>query len=159
MSRAGCAFATGLRRGGVRTAAKHFPGLGYATPTPTTPASRSARPPAPAGRYRPYRECPKVLDTVMVSNAAYPGLGARGPAVFSKALIEGELRGRVGFRGVVISDSLEAGAVRHVGGAAVKAARAGVDLLVYPTSERASAAAYRELLAAARSEPVVAAPP
>ena len=42
----------------------------------------------------------------------------------------------MGFRGVVISDSLQAGAVRHVRGAAVKAARAGVDLLVYPTSER-----------------------
>ena len=63
------------------------------------------------------------------------------------------MRGRVGFRGVVVSDSLQAGAVRHVPGAAVKAARAGVDLLVYPTSERASEAAYRALLAAGRSHP------
>ena len=154
VSRAGCAFAAGLRRGGVFTSGKHFPGLGYATAN-TDHARVVIRAAATWLRaaYRPYRECRNVLDTVMVSNAAYPGLGVRVPAVFSRAVIEGELRGRVGFRGVVVSDSLQAGAVRHVPGAAVKAARAGVDLLVYPTSERASEAAYRALLSAGRSHP------
>jgi hypothetical protein len=36
---------------------------------------------------------------------------------------------------------------------AAKAARAGVDLLVYPLTETASEAAYRALLSAAREHP------
>jgi len=154
VGRAGCAFAAGVRRGGVLTAAKHFPGLGYATAN-TDDARVEIRASAAALRaaYGPYRTCPGALSTVMVSNAAYPALGAREPAVLSRAVIEDELRRRVGFRGVVISDSLEARAVRHVPDLAARAARAGVDLLVYPTTEAASSEAYRALLAAARAHP------
>jgi beta-N-acetylhexosaminidase len=154
VGRAGCAFAAGVRRGGVLTAAKHFPGLGYATAnTDDTRVEIRAGAQALRAAYRPYRACLGALSTVMISNAAYPSLGAREPAVLSRAVIEDELRRRVGFRGVVISDSLEARAVRHVPGLAAKAARAGVDLLVYPTTEAASDAAYRALLAAARAHP------
>ena len=73
--------------------------------------------------------------------------------MLSRAVVKDELRRRVGFRGVVISDSLEARAVRHLPDVAARAARAGVDLLVYPTTEAASSAAYRALLAAARAHP------
>jgi beta-N-acetylhexosaminidase len=154
VSRAGCAFATGLRRGGVLTSGKHFPGLGYAAAN-TDDARVEIRASAPALRaaYGPYRSCLRALSTVMVSNAAYPALGVPGPAVLSRTVVENELRGRVGFRGVVISDSLEARAVRHVPELAAKAARAGVDLLVYPLTETASEAAYRALLSAAREHP------
>jgi beta-N-acetylhexosaminidase len=154
VGRAGCAFAAGVRRGGVLTSAKHFPGLGYATAN-TDDARVEIRASAPALRagYGPYRACLHALSTVMISNAAYPALGAREPAVLSRAIVEDELRRRVGFRGVVISDSLEARAVRHVPDLAARAARAGVDLLVYPTTEAASGAAYRALLAAARAHP------
>src|SRR5262249_48780761 len=103
--------------------------------------------------YGPYRSCLRALSTVMVSNAAYPALGVREPAVLSRAVVEDELRRRVGFRGVVISDSLEARAVRHVPDLAAKAARAGVDLLVYPLTESGSEQAYRALLASAREHP------
>jgi beta-N-acetylhexosaminidase len=154
VTRAGCAFAAGVRRGGVLTAGKHFPGLGYAMAN-TDDARVEIRAAAPLLRaaYRPYRACLGSLSTVMISNAAYPALGAREPAVLSRAVVEDELRGRLGFRGVVISDSLEARAVQHLPDVAAKAARAGVDLLVYPTTEAASEQAYRELLAAARANP------
>ena len=154
VGRAGRAFAAGVRRGGVLTAGKHFPGLGYATAnTDDTRVEIRAAAPLLRAAYGPYRACLGSLSTVMVSNAAYPALGAREPAVLSRTVVEDELRRRVGFRGVVISDSLEARAVRHVPGVAAKAARAGVDLLVYPTTEAASRAAYRALLAAARAHP------
>lgn len=154
VSRAGCAFAAGVRRGGVLTSGKHFPGLGYATAnTDDARVEIHASAPALRAAYGPYRSCLRALSTVMVSNAAYPALGVREPAVLSRAVIEDELRRRVGFRGVVISDSLEARAVRHVPELAAKAARAGVDLLVYPLTETASEEAYRALLAAAREHP------
>jgi beta-N-acetylhexosaminidase len=153
-SRGGCAFATGLRRGGVLTAAKPFPGLGSANAN-TDKAEVQIHTPASVLRagYAPYRACPQQIDAVMVANAAYPTLGARGPAVFSRAIIARELREKVGFRGVVISDTLEAAPLRHLPGAATRAARAGIDILVYPTTEAASAAADRELLKAARGHP------
>jgi len=156
VSRAGCAFAAGLRRGGVLTAAKHFPGLGDATAN-TDKARVEIRTPAAQLRaaYRPYRDCldAGVISAVMVANAVYPALGARVPPALSGAVIEDELRGRLRFRGVVISDTLQAGALRRERDTAVRAARAGVDLLLYPTTERASEQAYRSLLAAARAHP------
>ena len=60
----------------------------------------------------------------------------------------------LGFTGVTITDALEPLARTHgvtVGQAAVRAARAGVDLLLCVGSERATDAAYDELLAAART--------
>jgi len=154
VSRAGCAFAAGVRRAGVLTAGKHFPGLGYATAnTDDTHVEIRAGAPLLRAAYAPYRACLGSLSTVMISNAAYPALGAREPAVLSRAVVENELRRRVGFRGVVISDSLEARAVRDVPDLAARATLAGVDLLVYPTTEAASEQAYRALVAAARAHP------
>ena len=124
---AGCAFAAGLRRAGVLTAAKHFPGLGYAKAnTDVAPVAITAPADALRAAYAPYRTClgEGVVNAVMVSNAVYPTLGARVPAVLSSAIVQGELRDRLGFNGVVISDSLQAAPVRHVPGAAVLAARA-----------------------------------
>jgi beta-N-acetylhexosaminidase len=156
VARAGCALAAGLRRGGVLTTAKHFPGLGYARAnTDHAPVTIRADVDSLRAGYRPYRTClnAHAVSTVMVSNAAYPALGARVPAVLSRAVVNGELRERLRFRGVVISDSLDAPAVRDVPGASATAARAGVDLLVYPRSEASSEAASRELRAAVRSRP------
>src|SRR3954468_19343660 len=70
---------------------------------------------------------------VMMSSAGYPSL-AGGPAVLSPAVVRGELRRRLGFDGVVVTDDLEGGAVRAImppGAAAVAAARAGVDMVLY----------------------------
>jgi len=157
VGRAGCAFAAGLRRGGVLTAAKHFPGLGYARAnTDLVPVAIDTPAQRLRSGYRPYRECLRagVVNVVMVSNAAYPRLGARVPAVLSRTVVRDELRGRVGFHGVVMSDSLSSPAVGHVPDATAKAARASVDILLYPTNEAASAAAFDALLSAVRSRTV-----
>jgi beta-N-acetylhexosaminidase len=158
VARAACAFAAGVRRSGVLTTAKHFPGLGYARAN--TDDARVAIRAAPGrlrAAYRPYRAClgAGAVSTVMISNAAYPRLGARRPAVVSSAVVAGELRGRLGFQGVVVSDSLQARSVREVADLPAAAALAGVDLLVYPHGEAASAAAFRALLEAARSRPAL----
>ena len=87
----------------------------------------------------------------MVSNAGYKGYDPSGlPAVLSRPIVTGLLRDKLGFRGVVISDAMEAPGPSGRRGAAVSALAAGVDVLLY-TSERTSAAAYAELAAAARS--------
>ena len=53
-----------------------------------------------------YRACQPAL--VMLSNAIYPALDPQAPAVLSSKIIHGVLRGKLGFAGVTISDSLAA---------------------------------------------------
>jgi beta-N-acetylhexosaminidase len=67
----------------------------------------------------------------MASWAIYPGLDAARPAGVSPAVIQGELRGRLGYEGVTITDAIEAGALAAFGSygqRAVLAAQAGMDL-------------------------------
>jgi beta-N-acetylhexosaminidase len=142
-----CEFARGLQQGGVFPTFKHFPGLGRATAdTDTGVVHVNAPTPALLSDVGAYRSCQPAL--VMLSNAIYPALDRDAPAVLSSKIIRGLLRGQLGFRGVTISDTLSAPAVAS-SSTAVRAAKAGVDILLY-TDEAVSARAYRELLGAAR---------
>jgi beta-N-acetylhexosaminidase len=69
----------------------------------------------------------------MVSWAVYPALDAGTPAGLSSAVVKGELRERLGFQGVTITDALEAGALKAFGTSqhrAILAAQAGMDLIL-----------------------------
>lgn len=129
-------FAEGLEAGGVAATAKHFPGLGTATENTDFEAQRlglskrelRAVDEAP---YRAYIAAGGKL--AMLSTAIYPALSGR-PAAFSRRIVTGELRGRLGFHGVTITDSLGSAAVAEFGGqreAAVDGAAAGDDLLLF----------------------------
>jgi beta-N-acetylhexosaminidase len=143
-------FAAGLEAGGVAATAKHFPGLGAARLNTDFAVQR-----IPLGREtlrhvdeRPYRRFVAMGGRlVMLSTAIYPAFGSR-PAAFSRAIVTGELRRRLGFRGVSVTDALDSVAVRAFGAparAALTAARAGVDLLLY-TDLASAARAHRALL-------------
>ena len=146
-------FATALRRGGVAATAKHFPGLGAALENTDFAVQRIG---LSKRTLRRIDEAPYVAfaasggDLVMLSTAIYPAL-APDPAAFSRAIATGELRDRLGFEGVTITDALDTVAVRAFGGpakAGAAAARAGVDLLLFtdlPTAERAWRALGAEL--------------
>jgi beta-N-acetylhexosaminidase len=69
----------------------------------------------------------------MLSWAVYPALDPARPAGLSPAVVQGELRQRLGFGGVTITDALGAGALRPfgpVGHRGQLAAQAGMDLLL-----------------------------
>lgn len=150
-------FAAGLRDRGVAATAKHFPGLGAAAGNTDFAAQRIDLPKRTlrAVDERPYRRFAAAGgDLVMLSTAVYPALSPR-PAAFARAIATGELRRRVGFRGVSITDALESAAVRDFGGpaaAARAASAAGTDLLLF-TDYRAAMAAGRALLGSLRSTP------
>ncbi len=83
----------------------------------------------------------------MLSTAIYPAFSPQ-PAAFARSIATGELRDRIGFDGVSITDALESVAVRDFGGpagAGLAAAAAGTDLLLF-TDYRAAAIAGRALL-------------
>src|SRR5258708_39239599 len=69
----------------------------------------------------------------MVSWAVYPALDPGRPAGLSPAVVGGELRQRLGFTGVTITDALGAGALKAYGSTrhrATMAAGAGVGLIL-----------------------------
>lgn len=130
-------FAGGLRAGGVATTAKHFPGIGMIA-TNTDFAGQKVRTSKRLLRRRderPFAAFSKAGgELVMLSLATYTAFSDR-PAAMSRKLATGELRRRVGFEGVSISDALDATAATQVGGTkevALATAGAGTDLLLYP---------------------------
>jgi beta-N-acetylhexosaminidase len=153
-SRLANAFGVGLGRGGALATMKHFPGLGFATRNTDTSgvritASRAALSPG----LDPYRRAvEKGLPVVMLSNAVYTAYDRRNAAGWSRAIGATLLRRELGFRGVTITDSLDAPArVRDIATSvlAIHAAKAGTDLLLLTGTEAASQAVYSALLRAA----------
>ena len=93
------------------------------------------------------------VDCIMTSHPLYPKLDGtpETPATFSRLIVEEYLRGQLGYRGVIVSDDLEMGAIREIapiGEATVRAAAAGHDLLLVCHTEAAQRAAHEALLAA-----------
>ena len=138
-ARDGLAFAAGLERAGVIAVVKHFPGLGGVSQnTDVGPATTIAW-----GRLEKTGLVPFVdainsgFGAVMVANASIPGLTAQ-PASLSSVVETSLLRGRLHFKGLIVTDSLTAGAISATGltlpQAAVAALRAGADLLLYQAS-------------------------
>ncbi len=157
VARMAVAFATGLRQTGVVAAAKHFPGLGAATQnTDDRPVTLGV----PRSTLRSVDERPfgalvaHRVPMVMMATATYPALDPARPAALSPAVVGSELRGRLGFDGVVVTDALDTPALAPFGdtaAVAVRAAGAGSDLLIYAGGAAAAGRAAAALAAAIRS--------
>jgi beta-N-acetylhexosaminidase len=134
----GGAFVAAQQRLGVAATAKHFPGLGAANRGQDTD-SRPVTLYTPLAELRSVDEAPYPraiavgVKLVMSSWAVYPALDRTLPAGLSSRVIQGELRGRLGYTGVTITDTLSAAALTRFGTLAqrgVLAAEAGADLII-----------------------------
>jgi beta-N-acetylhexosaminidase len=142
-----CAFARGLSAAGIGYTLKHFPGLGTAlSSTDSGPVSIGTPASTLRANYAAYRRCGHGDRTlVMISSAAYPTLtGTEIPALDTPEVYTQELR-RAGIHAVTISDDLQAGALTSQQHPALRALKAGLDLLLYAQSELASSEAYTKL--------------
>ncbi|MFJ4093825.1 glycoside hydrolase family 3 N-terminal domain-containing protein [Kitasatospora sp. NPDC089913] len=151
------AFLAAQQQLGVAATAKHFPGLGAAARDENTD-ERPVVLPVPLAELRargeePYRAAiAGGVRLVMASWAVYPALDAERPAGLSGAVVQGELRRRLGFRGVTVTDALEAGALAAFGDTgerAVAAALAGMDLLLCSARDVQQGDAAAEAIAVA----------
>ncbi len=129
------AVVTALEGAGVGATVKHFPGLGRVrvnTDTSTGAVDEQTSPTDPA--LQPFMAGIDAGATaVMVSSASYPQLDPDQLAPFSTAIVQGLLKDRLGFGGVVVSDDLgNAVAVsgRPPGQRAVDFVAAGGDLVL-----------------------------
>jgi beta-N-acetylhexosaminidase len=138
VSTLGADFITAQQKGKVAATAKHFPGLGAATAkqdTDDVPVTLNVSAATLEGfdEY-PYRAAIKAgVKLVMVSWAKYPALDPKFPAGLSAKIVQGQLRTRLGFTGVTITDAIGAGALRDYGttqNRALLAAQAGMELIL-----------------------------
>lgn len=150
-------FGAGLQSRGIAATAKHFPGLGAAK---TNTDFASQRITLSLEELRATDEAPFEAfsrnggDLVMLSLATYPAFADR-PAAFSAKIVTGELRERLGFEGVTITDGLGAAAAQEFGPpreVALAAIKAGNDLLLYTDwrAARQTAGLLRRRLRAGR---------
>ena len=157
-SEAMTAAVSGWRAGGVAATAKHFPGLGGATVnTDFGPATVTrSRAQLEATDLPPFEAAIRAgVPLVMVGHARYPALDPDRIASQSSAIVGDLLRKRLGFRGVVVTDSMEAKASIATGAITTvseRAVRAGADLVLL-TGRGSYAPVYAHLLELARSSP------
>src|SRR6185295_4098349 len=102
----------------------------------------------------PYRRLGRLLPMIMAGHASYPVLQeGPGPATLSRPVIEGLLRRSLGYRGLIITDDLEMGAVEQKQGPAsqaLAALAAGNDGLRFCGSQEKILEAYDGVLRALR---------
>jgi beta-N-acetylhexosaminidase len=138
------AFCYAHRDAGVLTALKHFPGHGSSAKdshvglVDLTATWTEAE-------LEPYRMMvrDRVGDAVMVGHVFHPSFsdGKMAPASLSAMAIQRQLRGRLGYGGVVITDDLEMSAIRKNYGfdeSLLRAIEAGADILLLTGGRDAS---------------------
>ena len=114
----GIAFVEGMRDAGIGATVKHYPGLGAVTGNTdfTTEGILDTTTTLDDEEIGAFNTTIKQAKPamVMMSLATYQRIDSSAPAAFSSKIINGTLRGSVGYDGVVISDSLSAAAVSGI---------------------------------------------
>lgn len=163
----GAAMIRGLQDGGVAATAKHFPGHGDTAvdshidlPTVDHPLDRLQR-----VELLPFRAAIDAgVAAIMTAHVTFPAVEPTPglPATLSSRVLTDLLRRQMGFRGLVVTDAMEMGAiVNHFGieQAAVRAVQAGADvvLVAWPKEWTAAVKVAQRLVEAARSGEIPAA--
>lgn len=159
VARVGARFLAGMQGAGVAGSAKHFPGHGD---TDTDSHHALPRLPHPLARLEevelvPFRAAVEAnVASVMTAHVMFPALDPDEPATLSPAILDGLLRQKLGYDGVVVSDDLEMAAVADRYGVEElvrKGLLAGVDLFLVchdPNKQAAAIEAAHRLVESGR---------
>jgi beta-glucosidase len=156
VSQLATAFIRGAQHYPVLTTAKHFPGHGDTAidshlDLPVLPHSlaRLAEVEMP-----PFAAAIAAgVDTVMSAHLQIPALDPDYPATLSQRILTQELRHRLGFEGLIVTDALVMGAITKRYGpnqAAVLAVEAGSDILLMPVDPEGAIQAVCEAVKTGR---------
>jgi beta-N-acetylhexosaminidase len=143
----------GYQQHGLAAAAKHFIGLGHtsidshqALPTVTQSLSQLER-----VDLVPFRAAVAAgVSTILVAHVALPAIDViRRPASLSPVIINGLIRKHLGFKGVVMTDSLAMGALPQgsTSEAAERALAAGADMLLISADHDIPAGVFENAIA------------
>jgi beta-N-acetylhexosaminidase len=139
----GASLSRGVRDANCLSTLKHFPGHGD-----TATDSHIGLSVVPIDRQRldavelaPFRRgIADGADSVMIAHVAMPVIaGDEVPATFSPAITTGILRNDLGFKGIIVTDAMEMGAIKKTYSderSAVMAVKAGADVVLLPNSTK-----------------------
>ncbi|MCK5849684.1 MAG: glycosyl hydrolase [Kiritimatiellae bacterium] len=103
-------FIDAMHSNGVLTSIKHFPGHGSSVGD-THKGFVDVTNLWKKVELEPYRLLNQKADTVMIAHVFNKNIDAKYPATLSKKTVNGLLRKKLGFQGVVITDDLQMGAI------------------------------------------------
>jgi beta-N-acetylhexosaminidase len=156
VGRLGAAFIEGLQRQGVMAFGKHFPGHGDTAVDSHVglPLVAHDRARLEAVEFAPFRAAIQAgAAGIMSAHVTFPAIAPDGmPATLSPEVMTGLLREEMGYTGLLVTDSLEMGALGQSGypapEAAVRAFAAGADLLLFNRDHALHRQAYARVLEA-----------
>lgn len=131
------AFAKGLESQNVMACYKHYPGFGRALANTDfqSVSINASLDDLKSSDLIPYENA-EDIPFVMAGNMAYPNItGSNVPACMSDVLVNNLLINELGYKGIVMTDALNAKAITSycdTGSAAVNCIQAGVDMLLMP---------------------------
>jgi beta-N-acetylhexosaminidase len=134
VARMGVAFDRGLRAGRVLSCAKHFPGHGDTVVDPhlDLPVFMGTNERLESAELVPFAAAVAAgVPTIMTAHILLPQIDPENPASLSRIMLDGILRRRMGFDGVILADDLGMGAIARKygpGDASVQTLRAGTDI-------------------------------
>lgn len=146
----GSALIDGLQKGGIMAVAKHFPGHGETVIDShlDLPRLNMTKEEFYTTHVPPFKQ---AIDNgvmgIMTAHIVYDFIDPQNPATFSPKILNDLLKDELGFKGLVISDSLDmAGATKGSSliEAATKALNAGVDMIL--TSKRDPKLTHKQLM-------------
>lgn len=128
------ALVGGMSQVGMACCGKHFPGHGYATADSHVELPVDERPLSDikANDEVPYEAMGVLLTAVMPAHVVYTAMDS-APAGFSRKWLQDELRGRLGYTGLIFSDDLSMKGAAEVGEITARsdaALAAGCDMIL-----------------------------
>jgi len=157
VTKMGVAAMKGLQEGGTIAVVKHFPGHGDTAVDShlDLPVVHKTTEQLQTMEWVPFRTAiEEGADAVMVAHILFPAVDPDAPASFSKVIIGEQLRGTLGFDGVIITDDMTMGAItQHYGleDAALKSIEAGSDIILVAHGYDTEKKVYDSLLQAVKS--------
>ena len=137
VSRMAAAMAAGLREGGIVPCYTHFPGRGsFEGVTLKKLSIKRTVEEMRGSEWIPFRDAiADNIEMIMVSHGLMRLMEEEIPASTSGRVVNGLLRGELGYQGVIITDSLRMNVIASnykTGQECVAALKAGVDMLLLP---------------------------
>ncbi len=154
VTKMGLSFAKGLQSTGVIPVYKHFPGHGDTSEDShyTLPVITKTKEQLEELELIPFKEAIKNnAKVIMIGHLAVPNItGDNTPASLSKKVINDWLKEELGYKGLVITDALNMGALTNDYSKKeiyVNAINAGVDLLLMPSPSKEAVRIIKEAVA------------
>lgn len=136
VTRMGSALINGFKAADIVSVVKHFPGHGDTSADShyDVPVVRASYSQLQKIHLAPFEAAVKQgVPGVMTGHILYPALDSKNVATFSRPILQDLLRGKMGFKGLIVTDSLDmksATTYCTIAGCAVRALESGADMIL-----------------------------